>query len=69
MNPTDPCGRCGCERRYHNPPAWEPRTKHRYLQILAQTCCSSCPHCVCFCSAWLEPFEGQPYKHLHFCAR
>lgn len=62
MTPTDSCGRCGCERQHHNPPAWEPRTKGRYSQILARTCCSSCPHCVCFCHAWMEPFDGQPYK-------
>src|ERR1017187_5232343 len=61
MKPTDNCGRCGCERRYHNPPEWEPRTKGRYRPNLARTCCSSCPHCLCFCFAWTEPYLGQPF--------
>lgn len=66
---TDPCGRCGCERRFHNPPksysyakTGSSSGKSHMIEIKARTCCDSCPHCFCFCIAWIEPFEGQPYK-------
>src|SRR5580658_7573418 len=76
MNPIDlcdPCGRCGCRREHHNPPAGEVRGKSnysnggfQYTEILARTCCSSCPYCICFCVAWLEPYHGQPYAKCGF---
>jgi hypothetical protein len=80
-NDYDHCGRCGCERRFHNPPASYSYAKTgassgraHQIKILARTCCDNCPHCFCFCTAWVEPYEGQPYvrcvyeteDHNHF---
>jgi hypothetical protein len=67
--PTDPCGYCGCMRKYHNPPKAYTSSKFRIgltgtmIKVLAPTCCDSCPHCICSCVAFVEPFEGQ--KRLH----
>lgn len=66
--PTDPCGRCGCRRQYHNPPPSDDIAKtggssgnaHKYV-ITARTCCYNCKFCICFCVEFIEPFEGQPY--------
>ena len=66
---TDPCGRCGCQRQYHNPPKSETYAKTgassgnaHQVKILARTCCATCPYCICFCVGFVEPFEGQPYQ-------
>lgn len=68
LSPNRPCGRCGCQFRYHNPPKSSP--SHRgsawgnsyQRQTLAMTCCDSCPHCFCFCVAFIEPFIGMPFE-------
>lgn len=65
--PTDNCGRCGCERRFHNPPKSFTSSKFRIgqtghqVKVLNMTACSSCPHCFCFCIAFVEPFDGQRF--------
>lgn len=65
---TDPCGRCGCQRQYHNPPDSYTSAKSGYTsgkavahKVWAPTCCDSCPFCLCFCTGFLEPFKGQRY--------
>ena len=68
FSPTRPCGRCGCQQRYHNPPsAWSGSKGYswgnaRWNKTKAMTCCDSCPHCICFCSGFLEPFIGMPFE-------
>lgn len=71
----DHCGRCGCERQYHNPPERWPGSKSRRFmgpvqppqeRTLAPTACSSCPHCICFCVAFVEPFHGQPWPNCFY---
>lgn len=67
---TDPCGRCGCQRKYHKPDKYYLSHKFRVtggatsrvymIPVRAPTCCDKCPHCLCFCTAFVEPFEGQP---------
>ena len=71
--PSDPCGRCGCERRFHNPPksysyakTGSSSGKSHMIEIKARTCCDSCPHCFCFCIAWIEPFKGQPFQRCYY---
>ena len=67
--PTDPCGRCGCQRKYHNPPPFDDYAKtgsssgnaHKVI-IKARTCCYNCKFCFCFCVGFIEPFEGQPFQ-------
>jgi hypothetical protein len=67
ISDNDPCGRCGCMRKHHNPPksetsvhgySWGPA--HQVI-ITARTCCATCPHCFCFCTAFVEPYKGQPF--------
>lgn len=70
--PIDPCGRCGCMGKYHNPDKGYTSSKFRigltrtYRSIIARTCCDSCPHCICFCVAFVEPFEGQKRTHCYY---
>jgi hypothetical protein len=63
----DPCGRCGCKRKYHNPPkAYTGSKDYRnmgpnstpQIEVKAKTCCDSCPYCLCFCIGFMEPFKG-----------
>jgi hypothetical protein len=71
--PTDPCGRCGCQRKYHNPPTSDDIAKtgassgnaHKYI-ITARTCCYNCKFCICFCVGFIEPFEGQPFLRCFY---
>lgn len=70
-NSTDPCSYCGCMRKYHNPDKSYTSSKFRigligtYRAITARTCCDKCPHCICSCVAFVEPFEGQPRTHCY----
>jgi hypothetical protein len=74
--PIDPCGRCGCQRKHHNPPTSYTKSKFRIhgmvgtwndmIKVQAPTCCDSCPHCFCFCIAFVEPFPGQPFTRCHY---
>lgn len=66
--PTDPCGRCGCIRKAHEPPktfsyakTGASSGKSHELPITARTCCWECKFCMCSCVAWVEPFEGQRF--------
>jgi hypothetical protein len=64
-DPTRPCGLCGCQFRYHNPPKTSSshRASHSFTVVTkALTCCYSCPHCMCFCVGFVEPFEGMPFE-------
>lgn len=36
--------------------------------VRALTSCATCPHCICFCIGFIEPFEGQPYKECVYAA-
>ncbi len=68
-----PCGRCGCQRRYHNPDkAYTSHKQYRNMNpnpamhppqivVQARTCCDNCPHCICFCTGYVEPFAGQSF--------
>jgi hypothetical protein len=67
----DPCGRCGCQRKYHNPEKSEKGYKASrfmgpvqppHFKITARSCCATCPYCICFCVGFVEPSEGQPYQ-------
>jgi len=68
---SDPCGRCGCQRGFHNPPKSYTKSKfrvhgpgaaqHDSITITARSCCDTCPHCTCFCVGFIEPFDGQPF--------
>ena len=65
MKESDPCGYCGCMRKYHNPPKFYFHWRDRagVIEVKAPTCCDSCPHCICSCVAFIEPFEGQKRTH------
>lgn len=74
----DSCGRCGCSRKYHNPPPITENASqwaHRIgavnvtVDIPARTCCWDCPFCICFCIAFVEPFTGQPYPKCFYDGR
>lgn len=57
----DPCGRCGCMRRYHLPHITFSYAKtggssgrSREIPVLAPTSCD-CKWCLCSCVAFVEP--------------
>lgn len=63
--PEDPCGECGCRRKYHLPKptfsyAKSGGSSGRSIELncLAPTSCE-CKYCLCACVAFIEPFEGQ----------
>jgi hypothetical protein len=66
-DPDTPCGRCGCRRDRHLPgrtfshaTSGASSGKSHEVPVLAPTCCV-CKYCFCFCTAFVEPFEGQPW--------
>lgn len=69
-SPDDPCGRCGCRRVDHKNGKTFSYThasggssgKSRELPITARTSCNSCKYCICSCTAFVEPFDGQPFQ-------
>src|SRR5437588_6306410 len=67
LDPERHCGHCGCKEKYHHPPSgydWSKTGsssgKGKWIEIRARTCCWSCPGCICFCVAFLEPDPENP---------
>lgn len=65
--PEQGCGACGCRREHHLPPPTFSYAKSGgssggsvELPCIAPTSCS-CPYCLCCCTHFVEPFEGQPF--------
>jgi len=64
-SPDDPCGHCGCRRKYHRPTktfsyakSGGSSGKSVELNVLAPTCCE-CKYCFDDCVAFVEPYKGQ----------